>query len=107
MRKPALGQASLGALAGAVVAAVGGLFAVGIAPAIVGRHAALLFATPRLGLLCWLISGLAGWLIGGQIGPQLGDRFNNQRAEILGGALGGVIPVTVIALWGWYMITPH
>ncbi len=107
MRKPAWGQVSLGALTGAVVAAIGGLFAVGIAPAIAGRHAALLFATPRLSLLCWLVSGLAGWLIGGQIGPQLGAKFDNQRVEILGGAFGGLIPVTVITLWGWYMITPH
>lgn len=105
--KPAWGEANLGALAGAVVAAIGGLFAVGIAPAIAGHNLALLFATPRLGLLCWLVSGPVGWLIGGQIGPRLGDKFDNERAGILGGALGGLIPVTLIALWAWYMIMPH
>ena len=40
--KPGLGEANLGALVGAVVGATGGLFAVGIAPAIMAKNAALL-----------------------------------------------------------------
>ncbi len=107
MRTPGFGEANLGALVGAVVGAIGGLFAVGIAPAIIGRNLALLFATPMIGLLCWLVSGPVGWLIGGQVGPRLGDKFMTQRAEIIGGFLGGLVPIITIALWGWYMVTPH
>jgi hypothetical protein len=83
------------------------LFAVGIAPAILGRNPALLFSTPTLALICWLISGPVGWLAGGQIGPRLAEKFNNERAEVIGGAMGGLVPVIIIALWGWYMVTPH
>jgi hypothetical protein len=103
-----LGQPNLGAVAGAAVGAIGGLFAVGIAPAIIGRNPALLFSTPTLALICWFISGPVGWVAGGQIGPRLGEKFNNdQRAEVIGGAMGGLVPIIIIALWGWYMVTPH
>ena len=84
--------------------ATGGLFAVGIAPAIIGGHLSLLFRTPLLGLVCWMISGPVGWLLGGQIGPRFGERFRSDRAEIAGGVLGGLVPVVTIALWGWYMV---
>ena len=104
MRKPGLGEANLGALTGAIVGAIGGLFAIGIGPAIVGKNLALLFHTPILGLICWLVSGPVGWLIGGQIGPRLGDRFQSNNGEIAGGVLGGLLPVVTIALWGWYMV---
>ena len=97
----------MGALAGTIVAATGGLFAVGIAPAILARNPALLFGTPILGLICFIVSGPVGWLIGGQIGPRLGERFQTPRAEMVGGALGGLVPVVLIMLWGWYMVTPH
>lgn len=107
MRKPGLGEPNVGALMGAVVASTGGLFAVGIARAVMGRNVALLFETPILGLICWLVSGPAGWIIGGQIGPRLGARFNSQRGEIIGGVVGGLIPVTIVGLWGWYMVIPH
>jgi hypothetical protein len=103
MKKPGIGEASQGALAGAVVGAIGGLFAADIARAIIGREPALLFSTPKLSLLCWVVSWAAGWLIGGQIGPRLGEKFGSQRIEIVGGCLGGLIPVALIALWGWYM----
>ncbi len=105
--KPSFGEANMGALAGAIVGAVGGLFGVGIASAIIGRNPALLFDTPVLGLICFFVSGAIGWVLGGQIGPRLGDKFQNARAEIIGGLLGGLLPTTGIALWGWYMITPH
>ncbi len=105
MRKPGLGELNLGALAGAVVGSIGGLFAVGLAPAIILRDFARLFGTPKLGMICWLIAGALGWFIGGQIGPRVADRFNINRAELIGGGLGGLIPVILIALWGWYMTT--
>ena len=107
MKRPSLGEANMGALAGGIVAAVGGLFAIGIAPAVLARNLALLFGTPILGLICWVVSGPVGWLIGGQIGPLLGEKFRTRRAEMVGGALGGMVPVVLIALWGWYMVTPH
>lgn len=94
-------------MAGAVVGAIGGLFAIGIGPALVYKQVALLFGTPILGLICWLVSGPLGWLIGGQIGPRLGDRFESQRVEMIGGILGGLIPVLAIAWWGWYMAARH
>jgi len=107
MRKPGLGEASVGAIAGAAVGAIGGLFSLGIARAVLGRDPALLFATPILNLLCWLVSAPIGWVCGGQIGPWLGQKFNKQQAEVIGGALGGMVPVITIGLWGWYMVRPH
>jgi hypothetical protein len=105
MRKPSLGEYNLGAVAGAVVGSIGGLFAVGLPEAILHRNPALLFGTPILGLLAWLVSGLLGWFLGGQAGPRLGEKFNSQQAEILGGALAGLVPVVSIAVWSWYMAT--
>jgi hypothetical protein len=107
MQKPSFGETNLGALVGAVVGSVGGLFAVGIAPAIVGKSLALLFATPILSLASWIVSGCVGWVIGGQLGPRLGALFRTSRGEIVGGVVGGLIPVVSIALWGWYMVMPH
>ena len=107
MKRPGIGESNMGALAGAIVAAIGGLFAVGIAPAVLARNPALLFGTPILGLICWIVSGPVGWLIGGQVGPLLGEKFQTRRAEMVGGALGGMIPVVLITLWGWYMVTAH
>ena len=103
--KPSFGEANLGALVGAIVGATGGLFAIGIAPAILERKLAVLFLFPILGLVCMFISGSVGWILGGQIGPRVGYHFNSQRAEITGGAIGGLIPVILAALWGWYMKT--
>jgi|ERR1051325_403043 hypothetical protein len=104
MRKPGFGEANLGAVAGAVVGGIGGLFALGIAWAILEHNLAMLFRTPILNMLSWLISGPLGWVLGGQIGPRLGQLVNNQKAEIAGGIVGGLVPVIGIALWGWYMV---
>ena len=105
MRHPPFGEANMGALAGAVVGAVGGLFAAGIAPAIISGKIAALFATPLLGLICWFVSGPLGWVVGGQVGPRLGEALKSRQAEIIGGILGGLFPVVIIALWGWYMVS--
>ena len=103
--KPGFGESNLGALVGAVVGATGSLFAVGIAPAIISRNLALLVGYPKVGFLCMLVGGPLGWFIGGQLGPRFGEKYDTQRAEIVGGALGGLTPVLLIALWGWYMKT--
>jgi hypothetical protein len=105
--KPGLGEANLGALVGAAVGATGGLFAVGTAPAIMARSLVSLFEHPMLGMVCMFISGPIGWLVGGQLGPRFGGRFDTQRAEITGGVLGGLVPVALIALWGWWYIETH
>ena len=101
---PSFGGANMGALAGSIAGAIGGLFALGIAPAIISRNAALLFETPILGLASFLISGGLGWLIGGQLGPRLSQRVRFRPAEIIGGSVGGLMPVIALALWGWHMI---
>jgi hypothetical protein len=103
MKDPGMGQSHLGAVAGAIVGAIGGLFALGTAPAILGHDPTLLFATPILNLASWIVSGLGGWFLGGQIGPLLGKLFKSIKAEAVGGALGGLVPVLLIALWGWHM----
>ena len=107
MRRPSFGEANLGAVAAAVVAAIGGLFALGVAPAILGKNPALLFGTPLLGMICFLISGAIGWCIGGQLGPRIGQKFNTPRAEIMAGGVAGLVPVVLIALWGYYMVISH
>jgi len=106
MRKPGFGEANMGALAGAVIGAIGGLFAIGIGPAIAAQNIRLLVGTPVLAIISLLVCGPLGWLIGGQIGPRVGGKFNTQRAEAIGGIIGGLIPVLLVALWGWYM-TPR
>jgi len=105
MRKVPIGEYNLGALGGAVVGSIGGLFAVGLPPAILARSIALLLGTPILGLLSWLVSGVIGWFLGGQLGPRLGEKFNSPQVEVLGGALAGLVPVISITLWSWYMAT--
>lgn len=105
MRKPSIGEYNLGALGGAVVGSIGGLFAIGLPPAILYRNPAFLLRTPILGLICWLVCGVVGWFIGGQVGPRLGEKYGSQQAEIAGGALAGLIPVAGIVLLSWYMTT--
>jgi hypothetical protein len=103
MRKPPLGEYNLGALAGAIVGSIGGLFAIGVVRAVLAKNIALLFSTPILGMISWIVCGVLGWLLGGQIGPRLGEKYYSQRAEMLGGALGGLIPVVLVVLWALYM----
>jgi len=105
MRNPPFGEANMGALVGAVVGATGCLFAIGAGPAIVSRNLATLFNAPMVGLACCLLGGPIAWLLGGQIGPRLGEMLRSQRGEVLGGILGGLIPVGLVGWWGWYMFT--
>jgi hypothetical protein len=103
MFKPPLGEYNMGALAGAVVGSIGGLFAIGVVRAVLGRNIALLLELQKLGLMSFLVCGIAGWLVGGQIGPRLGEKYYSQRMELVGGSLGGVIPVLLVAAWALYM----
>jgi hypothetical protein len=98
------GEANFGAIAGAMIGAVGGLFAIGIPPAIIYRSGAALFGTPKLALISFLVSGLIGWFIGGQFGPLVGQKLNNPRAEMVAGGISGLLPAIIIGCWSWYMV---
>lgn len=103
MQKPGFGEFNLGALAGAVVGAIGGLFSLDLARAIINGKAAMLFDTPILSFISWLLCGILGWLIGGQVGPRVGMRYRNPRAEMVAGGVGGLVPVILVGLLGWYL----
>jgi len=107
MRKPGFGESNLGAVAGAVSGSIGGLLAIGLPPAILERDVTRLFHTPILTFIGWLVCLFAGWIIGGQTGPRVGDKYKSDRMEYIGGALGGLIVVVLIALWSWRMSVPH
>jgi len=106
MRKPGFGETNLGAAVGAAVGSVGGLFAAGIVPAFVYRDITVLFRMPMISLISWIGSIACGWFIGGQIGPRLGQRYKSRRAEMIGGGLGGLIPIAAVMLSSWY-VTRH
>ena len=103
MRKPGFGESNLGAAIGAAVGSVGGLFSAGIVPAIVYKDITVLFRAPIISLIAWLASIVGGWFIGGQIGPRVGERFRSRRAEMIGGGIGGMIPIAAVILWSWYV----
>jgi hypothetical protein len=104
MRKPRLGEGSLGAVIGAVVGAVGGLIAVALPFAIKYRDIQLLSEARTIGIIGFMVSAPLGWFIGGQIGPRLEGKFSERTAGIIGGILGGMIPVGALIFWGWRMV---
>lgn len=95
------GRPNYGGMAGAAVGGIGGLFALGLIPAIVSKDPHMIFYTPLLNLICWVISLVVGWFVGGFVGRPLGNKFRSDRAEIIGGIVGGIVPVALIALAGW------
>ncbi|HOX58715.1 MAG TPA: hypothetical protein P5205_16375 [Candidatus Paceibacterota bacterium] len=105
MNEPPQREYRLSALIGAIVGSIGGLFAIGLVRAFLWHNLALLFSTPILGLLSFFLCGAIGWVLGGQIGPRLGEKLNSRSAEMVGGAVGGLIPVLSLALWAWYITT--
>jgi hypothetical protein len=106
MRKPRLGEGSLGAVVGAVIGAAGGLIAVAIPWAIVRGDMRALLDARTLGIIGFLVSSPVGWLVGGQIGPRLEGRLSERAAGVIGGIFGGLVPVIGFALWGWYLMMP-
>ena len=104
-RKPTIGEANLAALIGAVIGSVGGLFAVGLVPAIVTRKLQYLITAPTLSVICFFASGAVAWLLAGQIGPRLEGLLGVRAANITGGILGGLIPLSALAYWGWRLAT--
>lgn len=105
MKKPSIGHLNLAALIGACIGSITGLFAVGIAPAIIEQNARMMLAFPSIGLICFFLGGVAGWIVGGELGPRLGRQTRQQRGQLLGGLIGGALPFAVFALSGWYLHT--
>ncbi len=101
--RPRFGEANLGAFVGAMVGSIGGLIAVGLVPAILMRDPRYFFGTPLLSFLGWILGGILGWLIGGQAGPRFESLLGERNGNVLGGVLGGLVPVVSIAFWSWRM----
>jgi hypothetical protein len=107
MKKPRFGEGSLGAVAGAVTGAFGGLVAVVLPLAIMTRDIQALSAARTFGIIGWVICCPVGWLLGGQIGPRLEMSLGERKAGIIGGIVGGLVPVAGFVLLGWYLVTPR
>jgi hypothetical protein len=107
MRKPDIGEPNLGAMVGAVVGAVGGLVALAMPLAIMRGDIKALSEARTLGLVGCLVSSTVGWFLGGQVGPWFEGRLSERNAGIIGGILGGLVPVAGFAFWGWYLATPR
>ena len=105
MREPSIGKENLGAVIGAVIGAVGGLFAIAIPLAIMTGNVQALSVARKLGLFGFLISVPAGWFAGGYISHALEKKLPRRPAGIVGGIIGGMLPVTAIALVGWYIVS--
>jgi hypothetical protein len=104
MREPSFGKENLGAVIGAVTGALGGLFAVAIPLAIMTRNLQALSAARTFGLISFFVCTPVGWFGGGYISHALTKSLGTQKAGILGGIVGGLLPVAGFALWGFYMI---
>ena len=104
-RRPPFGEANLAALIAAVIGCIGGLFALGLVPSIVYRAPEWLVRWPKLNLFSFFLCGVVAWAIGGQIGPRLQRFFGEQNGYIVGGIIGGVIPVGGVTALGWYLVT--
>jgi hypothetical protein len=105
MRKPKFGEPSLGAVVGAVVGAVGGLIAITLPLAILKHDIHALSAARTVGLFGFFVCAPIGWILGGQFGPRLESILSARNAGIIGGFLGGLIPVSGFLLWGWALAT--
>ena len=104
-RKPPLGEANLAALVAAVTGSIGGLFALGLIPAIIARNPQFLAVAPTMNVISFFVCGAIGWFLGGQLGPRLEVAFGVKNGHIAGGIIGGLIPVLSVAAIGWYLAT--
>jgi hypothetical protein len=106
-RGPDLGRLNFGAVSGAVVGSVGGLFAVGIPPAIVFRSIQAMFSTPKIAVICFVISGVIGMMLGGVVGAWVSRRSFSQWPEVVAGGVCGLIPVIAVLWWSYVMVTSY
>jgi len=102
-RKPSFAEPNLAAMIAAVIGSICGLFALGIAPALITGNPRFLAAVPTLNVICFFLCGVFGWLLGGQLGPRLEGLFGEKNGYIIGGILSGLLPVLAVIAFGWYM----
>jgi len=105
MKEPSVGKENLGAVIGAVVGAVGGLFAIAIPLAIMTGNVQVLSEARKIGMIGFLLSVPIGWFAGGYLSFGLEKKLRPKTAGIIGGLVGGLLPVSGIALYGWYLVT--
>jgi len=103
MNEPSVGKENLGAVIGAVVGAVGGLVAIAIPYALMTKNIQNLSAARNFGLISFLVCTPVGWFSGGYLTHFLEKVFPPKPASIVGGIIGGLLPVTGVALYGWHM----
>ncbi len=105
INKPSFGQANLAALIALAVGSILGLFALGSIAAIVAREPQWLAVAPKANIFSFFVCGAVGWLLGGQIGPRLEKLLGLRNGHIVGGIVGGLVPVAIVAGYGWYLAT--
>jgi hypothetical protein len=105
MNEPSVGKENLGAVIGAVVGAIGGLVAIAIPYAVLTRNFQNLSAARNFGLFSFVICTPIGWFAGGYLSHLLGKIMPAKPANIIGGVIGGLLPVTGVALYGWHLTT--
>lgn len=103
MKPGAIGEPNLAALIGSSIGSITGLFAIGVAPAVMEQNARLMIAYPTIGLLCFIVGGVFGWLVGGLLGSKLSRPRRVQQAHIAGGLIGGSLPFATFVLLGWFL----
>jgi hypothetical protein len=106
MNKPRLGEPNLGAMIGVVVGGMGGLVAIAIPLAILRGDIKALSEARTFGVVGFLVCATVGWFLGGLLCGGLARWLGERAAGIIGGLLGGLVPIGALALWGWYLVTP-
>lgn len=59
----------------------------------------------NFGLVSFVICTPFGWFAGGYLSHLLAKFLPRRPANIIGGILGGCLPVAGVALYGWYLTT--
>lgn len=103
--EPSVGKENLGAVIGAVIGAVLGLVAIAIPYAIMSRDIRALSEARRFGLISFLICTPIGWFAGGYLTVFLERFLPVKIAAVLGGIIGGLLPVSVVAFIGWRLVS--
>jgi len=103
--EPSIGKENLGAVIGAVLGAAGGLFAVAIPLAIMTKDLLALSLARKFGLISFAVCVPVGWFAGGYASYLLEKKLPTRISGILGGIIGGLLPVGGFALWGWYLVS--
>ena len=103
--EPSIGKENLGAVIGAVTGAIGGLVAIAIPYAMMTRNIQNLSAARNFGLISFLICTPVGWFAGGYLTHFLERFMRPKTASIVGGGIGGLLPIAGVAMYGWHMVT--